>query len=471
MKSRSLAFRLAILVALLGLVQAIGVLTFSYLTFERELSGQKRQVLSDKVDEARQLVRELPNEGAIRASAFRLVELLTGHDELHLAIAAADSTQPLVAFSPEANDSLMRLHTDTWDTDATLNWFSRKTGDPMLSMAGVADTKDGKSYEIVISINQTSDSRALHGLLLIALIAAPLALAIAFFSALGIVRLGLRPLKRLHQAASRVSANTLSERLELAGLPTELHNLGLAFNSMLERLDDGVRRLSEFSGDLAHEMRTPLATLLGQTQVTLSRDRTPEELLLVLESNVEELQRLTRLVADMLFLAQADNAQAALQFQNFDIAEEAQRVVAFLEILAQDRDVVLVITGSASVFADRSLVQRAITNLVSNAIRHCTAATRITINISESADNVTLEVVNQGRPIAPEHLSRLFERFYRIDEARARDSGGSGLGLAIVKAIMQMHGGRITVTSDLGGETRFALRFPHQNQRAHAIKK
>lgn len=459
MKSKSLAFRLAVLVALLGLAQAAGVLAFSYMTFERELKSQKRQVLSDKVSQARQLVSELADEAAIRDSAFRIVELVTGHEELHLAIAAPGNTKPLVAFSPEATDSLLRLHADTWGTDASLNWVSSVTGDPILSMAGVAETKDGKPYEIVISMDRSDDSRVLRGLLLIALTVAPLALALVFISALGIVRLGLRPLKGLRLAASRVSASALSERLELTGLPTELHSLGLAFNSMLERLDEGVKRLSEFSGDLAHEMRTPLATLLGRTQVALSRERTTEDLLVILESNVEELQRLTRLVADMLFLAQADNAQSALQFQEFDIAEEAHKVLAFLEILAQEKDVEFVIEGRAQVLADRSLVQRAITNLVSNAIRHCYAGTRITIRISDNEAGVVLEVVNQGGLIAPEHLPRLFERFYRIDSARARDFGGSGLGLAIVKAIMQMHCGQANVSSSAEGETRFTLLF------------
>ena len=440
-------------------MQAIGVFSFSYFAFERELGSQKRQVLSDKVSQARQLVSELSGAAAIRDNAFRLVELLAGHEELHLAIAAPDSTEPLVAFSPEANDSLMRLHSDIWGSDAALRWSASRSGNPMLSMAGIAETKDGKSYEIVISIDLTSDSHVLSGLLLIALTAAPIALALAFLSAFGIVRLGLRPLGRLRHAASRVSANALAERLELSGLPTELHSLGLAFNAMLERLDEGVTRLSEFSADLAHEMRTPLATLLGQTQVALSRNRTTEELLTVLETNVEQLQRLTRLVADMLFLAQADNPQSALQFEQFELAEEVHRVALFLEILAQERGVEIEISGHAKIFADRHLVQRAITNLASNAIRHCDASTRIVIEIVDGEDGVSVAVVNQGLPIAPQHLPHLFDRFYRIDEARGRDFGGSGLGLAIVKAIMQMHGGQVTVSSSTEGETRFALLF------------
>jgi two-component system heavy metal sensor histidine kinase CusS len=460
MKSRSLALRLAVLVALLGLLQAVGVLTFSYLTFERELSTQKRLILVDKVDQTRRLLSELADDDAIRDNAFRLVELVTGHDELHIAIAAPGATQPRVAFSPEANDSLLRLRGDTWGTDAFLNWYARSTGNPMLSMAGVGETKNGLPHEIILTIDRTDDSRVLRGLLITAVTAAPLALAIVFFSALAIVRLGLRPLRRLREAASRVSASALSERLDLAGLPTELQKLGQAFNAMLERLDDGVKRLSEFSGDFAHEMRTPLATLLGRTQVALSKERTTEELLQVLESNVDELQRLTRLVADMLFLAHADNAQSALELSEVDLVEAAHRVVDFLELLAQERGVELLIEGHASVLADRSLVQRAITNLVSNAVRHCYAQTRVTVKVCAIANGATLEVVNHGEPISSEQLPRLFDRFYRVDDARARDVGGSGLGLAIVHTIMRMHSGRVEAASSASGETRFQLFFP-----------
>lgn len=466
MKSRSLALRLAVLVALLGLLQAVGVLTFSYLTFERELSTQKRLVLSDKVDQARQLLNELADEAAIRDNASRLVELVTGRAELHMAIALPGASQPLVAFSPEATDSLSRLRGDTWGTDAFLNWHAISTGNPMLSMAGVGETKNGRPYEIVLTIDRTDDSRVLRGLLVVAVTAAPLALAIVFFSAMGMVGLGLRPLRRLREAASRVSASALSERLDLAGLPSELENLGQAFNAMLERLDDGVRRLSEFSGDLAHEMRTPLATLLGRTQVALSKERTVEELREVLESNVEEVQRLSHLVADMLFLAHADNAQTALELKEVDLADEARRVSEFLELLAQERGVELVIEGHATVLADCSLVQRAITNLVSNAVRHCYARTRVTVKVCSRSDGATLEVVNQGEPIAPEHLPRLFDRFYRVDDARARDLGGTGLGLAIVQAIIRMHSGRVEVASSVKGETRFLLSFPSRPQRA-----
>ena len=229
---------------------------------------------------------------------------------------------------------------------------------------------------------------------------------------------------------------------------------------MLDRLDDGISRLSEFSSDLAHEMRTPLATLLGRTQVALSQHRTSEQLVDVLEGNVEELQRLSRLISDMLFLAQSEHATAALQLTRFDLHAEAVKVAEYLELLAQERDVGVVVEGAGVVVADQSLVQRAITNLVSNAVRHCGSGTQVRILVEADGDRMCLVVVNLGEPISSQHLERLFDRFYRVDSSRNRDAGGTGLGLAIVKAIMKLHRGTAEASSTPEGETRFTLTFP-----------
>lgn len=460
MKPASLSVRLALWVGVLGLLQALGVLVFSYSTLASELDAQRRVVLRDKADQARYLLAGMQDAGAIRDNAFRLVELVTGHAELHLAVAAPDSREPYVAFSHEAMESAARLKGDTWGTDAFLDWRSPVDGHRMLSFAAAAETKDGQPLEIVVSVDRTEDQQLLRGLLLTSAVAAPFGLAIVFVSAALITSVGLRPLKRFRETAAAISTTSVSARLTLADLPTELRALGAAFNSMLGRLDDGISRLSEFSGDLAHEMRTPLATLLGRTQVALSQTRSNEQLVDVLEGNVEELQRLTRLVSDMLFLAQAEHATGALQLSRFDLRSEAVKVAEFLELLAQERDVGVVVEGEGMVVGDQALVQRAITNLVSNAVRHCRSGTQVRILVGAEGDQMCLAVVNQGEPIALEHLGRLFDRFYRVDSSRNRDAGGTGLGLAIVKAIMNLHGGTAEASSTPEGETRFTLTFP-----------
>ena len=466
MRIKSLSVRLALWVGLLGLMQGAGVLWFSYLTMQQELGSQRRLVLRDKIDHAQQLVGIMPNDEAIRAKAYELVDLVTGHAELHLAIARQGSPELTVAFSPEAAESLKRLREDTWGTDAFLEWRSQNSDAPMLSQAAAVQLKSGETYEIVVTVERSEDQRLLRNLLFTAMAAAPLGLALVVGSSLAIVVFSLRPLRRFQLTATDITASNLSARIDSKGLPTELQGLGQAFNGMLERLDDGVRRLSEFSEDLAHELRTPLATLLGRTQVVLLQPRSVEQLTDLLEDNVDELQRLGRLVSDMLFLAQADNAQTALERDELNLVEQARTVAEFLQLLADERGIEILVEGGARVFADGGLVQRAITNLLSNAVRHGAQGIPVTLNVFHSDDfEVALRVTNFGEPIPREHLERLFDRFYRVDSSRARDLGGTGLGLAIVKAIMSLHGGRVTAKSSVNGETCFTLYFPRGHKK------
>lgn len=460
MRPLSLKLRLALLVALLGLLQAGAVLAFAYSTFEQELSAQRRMVLHDKALQARHLIDQMRDAVAVKGNAFKLVEIVTGNAELHMAVASAETGEIYVAFSPEAVESLHRLKSDTWETNAFLNWRATGSSIPMLSLANASQTLGGVPYELVLTSDLSKDVRLLRELLLTAATAAPFALALVFLTALLVVSLGLKPLQRFKQAAGNVSARNLTDRLDAARYSPELQELAMAFNSMLDRLDDGVTRLSQFSGDLAHEMRTPLATVLGRTQVALSQSRNAEHLTDVLENNLEELQRLSRLIADMLFLAQADYAQNVLDLQKFDLEAEATRVAEFLDIVAQERGVRITIDGSARITADRGLIQRAITNLLTNAVRHCTASTVVRVDVKTDAQGARLDVINEGTPIDPQHLVRLFDRFYRVDSARARDVGGTGLGLAIVKAIMALHGGHAQASTTNAGEICFSLNFP-----------
>lgn len=460
MKRTSLKIRLALLVGILGLLQAAAVLAFSYITFEQELDAQNRAVLRDKTQQARLLIDEMQDGTAVKANAFRLVELVSGDEELHMGVAGSASGETYAAFSLEAAESLRRLKTDTWQTNAFLEWRSQHKDAPMLSLSTAGKTKDSQPYELVLTLNRSKDMRLLGGLLATAGTAAPFGLALVFASTMVIVALGLRPLRRFQHAVAGISTNALRTRLVTDGLASEIRELAQEFNAMLGRLDDGVTRLSQFSGDLAHEMRTPLATLLGRTQVALSQPRSNEQLLNVLEENVEEVRRLTRLVSDMLFLAQADDAHNVLNIEDLELREEAIQASEFLEMIAQERGVSISTDGSAHVMADRSLVRRAIMNLISNAVRYCTEGTMVQVRVTDAGRGVSLEVVNQGTPIAPEHQEKIFDRFYRIESSRVRDAGGTGLGLAIVRAVMTLHGGTAQASTTPAGEIRFSLLFP-----------
>lgn len=454
------------LVGLLGLVQAAAVLGFSYVTLRNELALQQRTALRDRVEQARQLIGTLQDASDLKANAYRLFELVKGQSDLHMAVGAGDSGEAQVAFSREAVESLQRLKQDVWGTDAYLEWEPAGGTTTMLSLASTATTGNGQTYEVVLSVDRAKDLRPLRKLLLTAMTGAPFALALVTLAAFAVVAIGLRPLVRFRQAVSSVKASRLDERLDPTSFPRELQELAAAFNAMLERLGDSVTRLTQFSADLAHEMRTPLSTLLGRTQVALSQARDAEELKDVLVHNVEELQRLSRLVADMLFLAQADQAHQALRLERIELAAEAVRIADFLAIGADEKGVTISVQGNACVNADRGLVQRALTNLISNAVRHARARSQISVVIDAVPGAASVAVENEGEAIPVQHLERLFDRFYRVDPARHRNHGGTGLGLAIVQAIMALHGGSSEVESNPPGRVRFTLRFPCNEQEA-----
>ena len=305
---------------------------------------------------------------------------------------------------------------------------------------------------------QPDDAIVLHfrvAALVAWLLASAAAAALGYFAA----RRGLRPLRRMVEAAARIRAENLNERLDAENAPLEIRDLAQSFNAMLERLDRSFRRLSDFSSDLAHELRSPLSSLMLQAQVALGKPRNEAELRLVLESGLEELERLSRMANDMLFLAKAEHAGHLLQREPVSLAEEAGKVFEYFEPLASERGVRLELRGAARVLADRSMIRRMIANLVSNAVRYATPGSVVAVACEDSDSTAALQVTNQGVELSPEDCERVFDRFYRVESSRRASAEGAGLGLAIVKSIVELHGGRIGVESG-SGRTTFRLRLP-----------
>ena len=265
-----------------------------------------------------------------------------------------------------------------------------------------------------------------------------------------IARLGLKPLNKLSQEAQELSPKNLSQRLQLSALPTELSNLGASFNGALDKLESAYQQLEMFNADVTHELRTPLANLIGQTQVVLSRDRSKEQLVEVLQSNLEELERLRTIVSDMLFLTRADQGERASRLVSVSIAEEVNKTVEFLDFIMDEAEVKVRVQGDASAQIETSLFRRAVTNLLHNAIQHSKAKAEIVVEVSGNPSEVRIAVSNPGDEIPKEHLPRLFDRFYRVDSARANSTESHGLGLSIVKAIAKMHNGAVFASSGNG---------------------
>ncbi|KPX50767.1 heavy metal sensor histidine kinase [Pseudomonas amygdali] len=320
--------------------------------------------------------------------------------------------------------------------------------------------KTGQDILVRLSMDRESDSTLLHAYLKSTFLILPLILLLVGFGAWWVVRRGLRPLGAFRKVTALISARDLSHRMKVKGLPDELRDLAHAVNFMLHRLDGDVQQLAQFSDDLAHELRSPMNNLMGKAQVTLSRPRPSEEYKQALESCTEELERMSRMISQMLFLASVSQPAAPLPVEVIDLREEADKVAELFSSSAEERDITLQVQGNAKATGDRLMIQRAISNLLSNAIRHGLSGSVITITLAAHADEVSLAVRNAGDGIDAEHLPRLFDRFYRVHVSRARQQGGTGLGLAIVRSIMSLHEGQVTVESEPGHFTTFSLIFP-----------
>jgi two-component system heavy metal sensor histidine kinase CusS len=280
-------------------------------------------------------------------------------------------------------------------------------------------------------------------------------------SALGywVARIGLKPLIKLSHEAQRLAPPLRAGRLRLSPLPPELEQFVDSFNSTLERVEQAYSRLESFNADVAHELRSPLTNLIGQTQVALTRGRSAEHYFEVLQSNLEELERLRSIINDMLFLASADQGNKATKLTSTSLADEVATTLEYLDFILEDAQVEVQVSGDALVQIEVAHLRRALINLLSNAVQHTGAGQVIEVRIEVEDNQVSIGVANPGSPIASEHLPRLFERFYRVDASRSNSGNNHGLGLAIVKAIALMHGGDVFVRSDRGMNT-FGIYLP-----------
>lgn len=284
-----------------------------------------------------------------------------------------------------------------------------------------------------------------------------------------IARRGLRPVAQITEMARRVRSSTLGERIEASGLPAELCALAATFNEMLDRLEESFNRLAQFSADIAHELRTPVNNLRGEAEVALGKSRSPQEYREVLSSCLEECSRLTRIIDSLLFLARAESPEAHIATEQVDVGHELAAVRDFYEAATAEAGITLQLTCPDGVIADldRTLFQRALGNLVANALAHTAAGGTVTLTGDRQGDLVRVDVTDTGCGIPKVHLPHVFDRFYRVDGARSTTSGRVGLGLAIVKTIANLHHGSATIHSELGKGTRVTLTFPSIRDRCH----
>ena len=305
-------------------------------------------------------------------------------------------------------------------------------------------------YTIQIALDRTTESgflatyrSRLLGILLSTLL-------ITAFIGYRIAVRGIKPVSDIADAAKKIRSTTLHERIPISNLPQELTALATTFNEMLDHLNEAFERLSRFSADIAHDLRTPINNLRGELEVALGRPRSLEGYQDVLGSCLEECARISHLIDSLLFVARAEDPSAQLQIEMISLQKETNRIREFFEASTSEREIKmnLNIPVDLTIRADRALFQRALGNLISNAIHYTPPGGTVSVSAKTSDHVVEIEIADTGIGISSEHLPKVFDRFYRVDQARSAKSGGSGLGLAIVKGIMTLHRGKVEIQSN-----------------------
>lgn len=454
---RSITFRITLVFALITTAVLLGLGLLIGQAVEQHFVEQDMDQLEGKTHLAAHLLAQAHTAAELTGLAQGLNDSLVGHHGLALAVVDAQGT--VLFATPDAPFPPRMLGAEgvsnkpqTW-TDAGVPWRGLSTA-VQSGVQGVPPLR----VAVAVDISHHAHFMASFRLQLWLYVA----LAAALVGLLGwvAVRRGLAPLQAMRQGAAGVTASRLDTRLDLAAVPVELVDLASTLNDMLARLQDSFQRLQDFASDLAHELRTPISNLMTETQVALTQARSPDEYRDILASNIEEFERLARMLGDMLFLAKADNNLMVPSQEALDLVAQVRELFDYFEALCDDKGLHLSLTGRGQVLGDKLMLRRALANLLGNAIRHTPSGGDIKVSVLTAADGgAVVSIFNTGEPIAPEHLPRLFDRFYRADPSRHRNGEGAGLGLAITKSIVNAHGGHVGVRSDTEG-TVFEVRLP-----------
>ena len=452
---RSIASQLVFRFTLSGALLLCFGLIVLYLIVVRHAFEEDNVFLADRISALR---ADLKNISGPKALQEQLRAPNIGKSMTYW-IRVFDSDGQPIAETPGMNEMLPgsafpEARTDTAIATPKDYWVHGK----LFSLAATREKTNGHSYLIQVGQDRTVDqefTREFGALLVIVLI---FGIVLSAMIAATVTKRGLRPLAEMTLSLKRVGPTHLHERVPPTGWPRELQPLAAAFDAMLDRLEDSFTRLSQFSADIAHELRTPIANIRGEAEVALTRPRSPNEYREVMESNVGECERLSGIIDNLLFLARADAAEGYIERALLDGPAEIAKIASFYEAIADEQRVTVTYRGEGSVYADPLLFGRAVSNLVENALRHTPPGGTIVISIEEHANDSIVRIKDTGCGIAPEHVARVFDRLYRVDQARS--SRGAGLGLALVKSITELHGGSAEIESEVAKGTMVSLSFP-----------
>ena len=461
----TLAFRLTAAYSLGGLLLLLLATASLYIVLRIELERSTELFLADKLHVLRSMLSERPDDEDALREEIELESAARRYQQFYIRL--LDEHDAPILTTPGMADQLdlAELASRTRGrSERSIAMAGRQRQPFRVTSATVAvGTPPTHSDTVQIAIDVSQEEELLTryrlwfwGILLATSVLFPLV-------GYRIARHGIRPVEEIAATARRITSTNLRERIGSEGYPSELASLAGTFNEMLTRLEESFERISRFTADIAHDLRTPVNNIRGEAEVALARSRTVDEYRDVLESSLEEAVRLSELIGDLLFLARAESPSTDLHREHVNIGELLTTVRDYYDASATDAGILLVVNDGAESLSselDRSLMLRAVSNLVSNAIAHTPTGGTVTLAATDEDAAIRIEVSDTGGGIPTEALPRVFDRFFRVDPSRSKASGGSGLGLAIVQSILTIHGGGAEILSQLGRGTRVTLRIP-----------
>jgi two-component system heavy metal sensor histidine kinase CusS len=461
---RTLAFRLTAAYSLAGLLLVLLGTVSLYIVLRTELDKSTDLFLSDKLHVLRTILRERPDDEDGLREEIELESAARRYQQFYIRLLDERGVPILTTPGMAEQVDLAELVNRTGSSPERSIMMAGNHGRPFRVASAAAPVgtplSGNDTIQIAIDVSQEEALLARYRLWFWSIL---LATSILFpLVGYRIARQGIRPVEGIAATARRITSTNLHERIQADGYASELASLAGTFNEMLDRLEESFERISRFSADIAHDLRTPVNNIRGEAEVALARARTVDEYRDVLESSLEEAVRLSELIGDLLFLARAESPLKHVQRQKIDVGELLAIVREYYDATASEGGITLVTAPNAEPIAaelDRSLMLRAVSNLVSNAIAHTPPGGTVRMAAAAGSDAIRIEVSDTGNGIPSEALPRVFDRFFRVDPSRSKSSGGTGLGLAIVQSIMTLHGGTAEIDSELGRGTIVTLRI------------
>jgi two-component system heavy metal sensor histidine kinase CusS len=458
--------RLSLTATLSGAFAFVTLLTFYFVgnylydNLLRQLLDNQMVEMVLKAQHLRSLAMAEESGEALRAHASLITSQIAGNNAYVVQFHASDG-KTLLDFNPSGLPAvaLAAIPEGRPVQASDLQQWRTESGAAVRGVAVLMSLRDGEVVTLFLGRSLDDVMSLAHNYRRTIVRTGSLGALAAIALSYVLVRRALRPLHRIAHEAGRITVEGLNTRLDEDHTSPELRDLSVSLNGMLARLQTGFEVLSHYTENLAHDLRTPVSNLRGQTEVALSRLRSAEDYQALLASNLEEYERLTRMIENVLFLARAGNAQIALRRTELELGEQLGQVAAYFEDLAEEGGVSLKVEAAGTLEADPVLFRRALSNLISNALRYTPSGGVIELAAARATSGTLVSVSNPGPRIPSEKLDKVFERFYRGDEARSNSADSTGLGLAIVRSIMDLHQGKAVAESS-DGLTRFCLLFP-----------